>query len=223
MLSFYDILSSMIYYSTHNYLKDKVHSKHLTNCTSTIHAVSSFFLCFIYFNSQGNEYLYSLIEMNSKGYYLYDGVDQYILLNKKFSLVNVAFIYHHIVTAYSFSVPIEVYNWFYLLYVAEMANIPTKCVYYLIKEQQIRNEKYMLTTFVKIIQFLLYIYVRVFIFTKEFYKLLSNYDFLLEYNIEKILIANIPLYLLGLFWTYSIFISLKEDVINNLKINNKDN
>ena len=221
MLNFYDIISSMIYYSTHNYLKDKVHKKHLINSVSTIHALLSFLFCFLYLQSEKNKILLFLLITNSKGYYLYDGIDQYILLNNKFSLTNVAYIYHHLASVYTFSVSSEIYNWVYLLYLAEMANIPTKCVYYLIKEQQIKKEKYLLTTFIKIVQILLYIYVRVYIFTIEFYNLLSNYNLLVENEIEKVVIANIPLYLLGIFWTYSVFDSIKKDNIFKLK-NNKD-
>jgi hypothetical protein len=208
MLYISDIFTAMMYYNVNIYFNKKINEKHVINSVSTIHAASAFIFCFLYFNLNHNNILSSLIITNSCGYYLYDSIDQYIKLNKKFSIVNFGFLYHHLVSIYTFTnYNIETYQLLYLLYIAEIANIPTKIVYYLIKEEQIKNEKYILTNIMKIIQLIFYLYVRVYKVSIIYFNLLFSVED------RTPLIINSPLYILGLFWTYSIYKSTNFKLI----------
>tara|TARA_Y100000591_G_C21804959_1_gene684276 strand:+ start:968 stop:1435 length:468 start_codon:yes stop_codon:yes gene_type:complete len=137
---------------------------------------------------------------NTGGYYLYDAIDQYVKFNNKFSISYVLYLYHHIVSLYTFNnYNVDNYKLLYLLYFAEMANIPTKCVYYLLTEEKINKEKYFFTNVVKIIQLLSYLYVRIYKVSAIVYDLYYN-D---EDNFP--LYLNIPMVLLGYLWTWGIY------------------
>jgi hypothetical protein len=212
MINFSDILSSMIYYNAHNYIKDKVHEKHLNNIISTIHVISTCILCFFYFQLNTNNTLYLLIATNSKGFYLYDSIHIYIKLNKNFSILNLIYIYHHLTSINTFAYDPILYKWIYILYIVEIANLPTKIVYYLIKEEKIKNKKFIMTNIMKIIQLIFYIYVRVYIVSFEYF----NLFYTVEDNTP--LLISFPLYIIGLIWTYSIYKSIKFDELSKLKL-----
>ncbi len=200
MITFQNVVTAMMYYSVYNFYKGKVSEKHLINYISFFHAISSFILCYIYFNTNHNKFLSNIIVGNTGGYYLYDAIDQYVKFNNKFSISYVLYLYHHIVSLYTFNnYNVDNYKLLYLLYFAEMANIPTKCVYYLLTEEKINKEKYFFTNVVKIIQLLSYLYVRIYKVSAIVYDLYYN-D---EDNFP--LYLNIPMVLLGYLWTWGIY------------------
>lgn len=213
MITVQNVLTSMIYYSVYNFYKGKVYEKHLINYISFFHAISSFIFCYIYFNTNNKKMLSTIIVGNTGGYYLYDTVDQYVKLNNKFSISNILYLYHHLVSLYTFNnYNLDNYKLLYSLYFAEVANIPTKCVYYLLTEEKINKKKYFLTNVIKIIQLLSYLYVRIYKVSAIAYSVYYSDDD----NFP--LYLNVPMIFLGYLWTWGIYQRTNVKKILNCKV-----
>lgn len=213
MITFINVLIAMIYYSVKNYYTNKIYKKHLINYLSSFHAISSCIFCFLYFQTNQNKFLGQLALGNTGGYYLYDTVEQYVNLNKKFSISTILYIYHHLTSLYTFNnYDLVKYKLGNLLYMAELANVPTKYVYYLLTEEKLNNNKYFITNIMKIIQLFSYIYVRI-------YKVSLLYYYLF-YSVEDRfpLYLNLPMYVIGIGWTYAIYERTQFKNILKIKI-----
>ena len=97
-------LPSLFFYNTlYKCFRSKIGDKKIAlNSTSLIHASSSFALgVYNYFNPN----IIDLLRINSAGYFIFDFF--YILTNRKFDLLRIMYIYHHICTFAYIHLPVE--------------------------------------------------------------------------------------------------------------------
>lgn len=128
----------------------------------------------------------------SSGYFIYDSL--YIVKHQKFNLVNFVLLYHH-VSGINLLMDDEIKHYtFKMLLFAEISNLPSCFVYYLIKT---KNKTFL--QFMKKIQFALYSFFRIpfigYYMTSAFKKF--------PYN--KNLYISLPIYFMGLVWTSKLY------------------
>jgi hypothetical protein len=170
-------------------LKDsKIKNKSMmsNNFISLTHASISSILALTHIVTE-NSNLYYILRCYSTGYFLYDII--YSIKEQPYPL-NIGFTYHHIATIlYLYQNP-KIYRTDEILFFAELSNIPSYFVYYLLKtNKQSKHLKLM-----KKIQFIFYSFIRVFLTSYYLYKTMSiKKDKSIVYGI-------IPLYFMSLHW-----------------------
>jgi len=141
------------------------------------------------------KFLYSLIKVFSTGYFLFDS--RYILQNEKLTPTRLAWLYHHLVTLYYIHQNPLIYQGHKVLFWGELSNIPSYFVYHYMQQKMINNYTFKIWS---ILQKILYTGVRLPIFaylSKQIYQNVSH---------KGPLIAIMPVYLMGIIWTYKLLI-----------------
>lgn len=196
-------LLGLCYY---NILEDKIHNsindrKLASNKLANYHTSYALLSLIVSFYIEENKMINMLIMGNSIGFFLNDTLT--IIKRNKFKMSDYVFIYHHIVST------IFLYNKIndptsyckIILFYAELSNIPSQAVYYLIQQRRIFGEGYndSLLSHAKFIQFYVYGFLRILVGTYLYYFEIMVMGF---YNI---LWAMIPILFLGYFWTYTMY------------------
>ena len=142
-----------------------------------------------------NNYNYLIIF--SSGYFLYD-----IVFNIKYikSPMNKIYIYHHLATIYYLHNEPITYRISEVIGVGELSNLSSYFVYYYLKNNNNKNNKkiYIL----KKIQFYSYSLIRLPIASYLLYDILNNV------NDIKPIVIMLPVYLMGIFWSYRLWLKL---------------
>jgi len=163
--------------------------KMANNFTALFHAIGSAGLTFSYlFLSPKNESLYYVFKTFSTGYFLYD--IGFCIKHMK-GILKYSYLYHHLASMfYINSNPL--YSAEGVL-AAELSNIPSYIVYYLLKTKN-PNVKIM-----KKIQFIIYSFIRL--------PLLGYYFYLAYKNSGNKMPVYVlmPVYIMGLIWTKSLY------------------
>ena len=163
--------------------------KMANNFTALFHAIGASGLTFGYlFLSPNNESLYYVLKKFSTGYFLYDMV--FCLKNLK-SPLKYVYLYHHMASMYFInSNPLY---WAEGIGAAEISNIPSYIVYYLLKTKN-PNVKLM-----KKIQFITYSLIRLPVLGYYLYLSYKNSGYKMP------IYAMMPVYIMGLIWTKSLY------------------
>ena len=163
--------------------KNKKISYGLTsNYIASIHAFSSIILWLL-----NKPYLF---RYNSIGYFAFDILN--ILIKKKMKLSDYIYIYHHLASIYYMNLNPMKYNWFNIIAIGEIGNIPNYFVYHYLKTNP---ESYNLKKW-KAIQKIVYGAVRIPIATY----LTSNE--ISKPGHMKTVGPVLPLYFMGLIWAF---------------------
>ena len=180
------ILPFLAYTTIKRYFQKKKEKSHnlSSNYTASVHASSSIILWLL-----NKPYLF---RYNSMGYFAYDILD--IFINKKMKLLDYVYIYHHLASIYYMSLNPMIYNWFNIIAMGEIGNIPNYFVYHYLKTNP---ESYNLKTW-KAIQKIVYGVVRIPIATYLTLNEISQPGHL------KVVAPVTPLYFFGLVWAYVI-------------------
>jgi len=174
-------------------------SKMSNNFTAMTHATGGTLLSFSYLISH-NPMLYYFLKTFSTGYFLYDM--NIIVKNGKFNQLNLAFLYHHVVSIYIINKNPLIYQGGNILFWGELSNIPSYFVYYCIKNKdnpQIAKH----IPFLKKLQFFMYAGIRLPIIGYIAGKTLTTIDKPLEFA------PVIPVYIMGIIWSYKMYKALK--------------
>ena len=114
-------LFGFVSYKIVNYVLEKYTTKKLAmNYTALTHATSASII-----------WLFGtpiMMICNSGGYFLFD--IYYLLKNRELNLTHSLYYYHHIASLYYMSLSPLKYNWFNILGVGELSNLPTYFVYH---------------------------------------------------------------------------------------------
>ena len=121
--------SSYFYYKLNKEMETTQTKKIAMNSTALFHASSSVFMGLNYLWS--NSYS-SLIRANTGGYVLFDLY--YIIKDGKYDLLRLMYIYHHLAVYSYMLLPKTLYHWPYVVFYAELSNIPNYLVYYNLKQ-----------------------------------------------------------------------------------------
>lgn len=198
-----DIILSFFKYTFLNQFLQRIQSKKLAmNSTAFIQATTSSLLLLY---GKSNE-----LRVNTSGYFLFDLL--YLLTQREINFLHSTYYYHHLAAIYYMSLDPTQFNWFYIIGVGEVSNIPNYIVYYYLKtkpeiqlgvltdseiaveklQQQRYNSK---LQFWKTVQKFWFSGIRVIVGSYLTYKELS------QPNHIKALLPVIPLYFLGIAWS----------------------
>ena len=190
----------------YNILEDRI-SKSLndrkltSNKVANYHTSFSILSLFISFYNPENQIINMIVMGNSVGFFFNETLT--IIKRNNFKMSDCIFIYHHIVSSIFFynHVNDPTSYWKLILFYAELSNIPSQLVYYLIQQKRIYGESYnySLLSHAKFIQFYIYGFLRVFVGTYLFYceTLVRGFD--------SYFWAIMPIFFLGYFWSYTMY------------------
>lgn len=188
------IPSSYFYYKLNKELENVQTKKLALNSTALFHASSTVFIGLNYLWS--NTYS-SLIRANTGGYLLFDLY--YLFKDGKYDLLRSMYIYHHMAVYPYLLLSKTNHYWPYVIFYAELSNIPNYLVYYSLKKDESKKlwKGYRSKTTKNLLKFQIYIYgfFRVFV--------LSYYSYLeLKGNHRKPIPVYMTsmLYIFGLIW-----------------------
>ena len=196
-----DIILSFFKYTMLNQFLQRVQNKKLAmNSTALIQATTSSFI-WLYGTSRQ-------LRVNTSGYFLFDLL--YLLTQREINFLHSTYYYHHLTSIYYMSLDPTKFNWFHVIGVGEVSNIPNYIVYYYLKtspkahkkiqstiqstelEKKLHNDK---LEFWKKVQKFWFSGIRVIVGSYLTYKELS------QPNHFKTLLPVIPLYFLGIVWS----------------------
>jgi hypothetical protein len=198
-----DIILSFFKYTMLNQFLQRIQNKKLAlNSTALIQATTSSFI-WLYGSS-------TQLRINTSGYFLFDLL--YLLTQREKNFLHSTYYYHHLVSIYYMSLDPINFNWFNIIGVGEVSNIPGYIVYYYLKtkpvtrqgvltdseiaveklEKQLYNSK---LEFWKSVQKFWFSGIRVIVATY------LTYNELIKPNHIKPLLPVIPLYFLGIVWS----------------------
>ena len=192
-----DIILSFFKYTMLNQFLQRIQSKKLAmNSTAFIQATTSSLLLLYGKSNQ--------LRVNTSGYFLFDLL--YLLTQREINFLHSTYYYHHLAAIYYMSLDPTQFNWFYIIGVGEVSNIPNYIVYYYLKTQPKAHKKIQPTVlekklhnnklqFWKTVQKFWFSGIRVIVGSYLTYKELS------QPNHIKPLLPVIPLYFLGIAWS----------------------
>lgn len=210
-VAFYDKInpfSLLPYYLSYNFFNfshkflNKIVDKNMANYgISFVHSSSFCLFSFLYFILENNDTLFNtfwdFLKVYSSGYFIYDSL--FIIKHQKVNLMNFFLLYHHL-SGINLLMDNEIKHYcFKMLLCAEISNLPSSFVYYLIKT---KNKTFLL--FMKKIQFVLYSFFRIPLIS---YYMLSAFK---KFPYNKNLYISLPIYFMGLVWTSKLYKGLKN-------------
>ena len=142
-----------------------------------------------------NFIFYQLGRINSIGYFLSDS--NYILNKPHFVLLDFFYLYHHLASIYLFNTSIPPVLLSKIVTLAEISNLPSYLVYHYMTQNRLILENYILEKYPKVYLFF-YSYSYFNKFNVRNFNLLSD-----QTKLE--IIPTIPVYLMGIIWTYKLW------------------
>jgi hypothetical protein len=186
--------------------KRNMGEKLAVNSISSLHATSSVILGLNYLYTR-DKWIWRLIKLISTGYFLHDA--RLLIYNNDYSVINIAYLFHHVASIYYLRKDPKIYNTHQLMFWAELSNLPSYLVYYLIKKKQreVNNKKLLsLAKFInmaKWLQFAVYSTIRIPFFGYLTYKTVT------EVEDKKPIFIVLPVYLMGVIWTSKLWKALR--------------
>jgi hypothetical protein len=146
---------SFFYFKLNKELQEKQSKKIAMNSTSLFHAISAVLAGLKYIITNSGSLL---IQMNTGGYLLFDLY--YIIMDGKYDLLRFMYIYHHIALYPYLMLSNGKHYWPYVVFFAELSNIPNYLVYYSLKRDQKKKlwDGYKSKTTKDLLKYQLYIY-----------------------------------------------------------------
>jgi len=195
------LMDSVVGYMGFNVIHNSLNSGGMernmaNNFTALFHAVGCTSLGLSCILSQDTKIYYFLTKF-STGYFIYDAIHSVKYINPPMSII---YVYHHFATSYFLHQDPIRYNVAKSMFFAELSNIPSYYVYYLLKRG---NDKKRLVL-AKKIQFYVYSFIRLPIATYLMYNTWFNVDK------KTPVYLMLPVYLMGLIWTNSLWKKLKS-------------
>lgn len=180
----------------HNSLNSVMERNMANNFTALFHAFGCTSLGLSCMLTKDTKLFYFLRKF-STGYFLYDVRHSAKHIKQPLSS---AYMYHHLATIYYLHQDPIKYNIAQIIFFGELSNIPSYFVYYLIKKAKDKKQ----IAFAKKIQFYVYSFIRLPIATYLTYDVLRTVDNRIP------VYAMLPVYLMGLIWTNSLWKKLKS-------------
>ena len=174
--------------------KQKLSRSQSRNLVCLTHAVCSVLLNFNY-----NSYLYKYSKNISTGYFIYDMI--FALRYDKFNIMQIFYHYHHLTSIYIIHQNPKYYFGDKILFWAELSNIPSYFVYYYLHKQIVNKDDVKIW---KNIQKYVYALIRIPVLGHFLYKSLKIAPD------KKPTLITLPVYLLGIFWTFKLFKQTKK-------------
>jgi len=198
MYNLMGIIDSFVFYMGFNLIHDSLNvtmeRNMANNFAALFHAVGSSSSALLYL-TDGDPSVYYWLSKFSTGYFLYDSVHSAKYLKPPMSII---YAYHHFATIYFLhKYPIK-YNCAKIIFFAELSNIPSYYVYYLLKTGRGKRR----LALAKKLQFCMYSFIRLPIVS---YLL---YDTWFKVDNKTSIYPMLPVYLMGVFWTKALWNNL---------------
>lgn len=172
------------------------------NSTALFHASSTVFISYLSIYHDLNVFF---ILINSGGYFIFDFL--YIIKNRKFDILRLMYLYHHISVYLYIMLPADIHYWPQLMLVSELSNLPNYLVYYSIKnDKKMQIKKSYQTKILLKIQLFVYFVLRIFFI--GYYGIKEIYN----KNVDTI---KLPIYLVSVLYLFGViwFIAmLKQNI-----------
>ena len=195
---------------SHKFLNNMMSDNFSNYGISFIHSSTYCLFSLMYFilkngideNRIGNDKFFytfwNFIKVYSSGYFIYDSL--YIVKYQKLSFVNIVYLYHHLSSINLVRDDELSKHVFKMLCLAEISNLPSSIIYYLIKTNT-KNKPFLLI--MKKLQFIIYSFFRI--------PFIGYYLFLLlkKYPYNKNIYISLPIYFMGVVWTSKLYKGLK--------------
>tara|TARA_B100000795_G_C22773928_1_gene429142 strand:- start:981 stop:1595 length:615 start_codon:yes stop_codon:yes gene_type:complete len=188
---FLPLPSVFFYYYLNKELNKYQEKKIANNSTSLFHASTSIIIAYasIYLNFDNY-----LLYINTSGYLLYD--IYYIIKINKFDILQIMYIYHHIVLLSYIILPYDIHYWREILLFSELSNIPNKLVYYSLKNDKKKGIKRSNVTNILLkFQLLVYFILRIFFI---------GYYGIKELNNDKVDYIKLPIYMVSVLYLFGV-------------------
>ena len=180
----------------HGVIKEQTQNGHMANnFTALFHAGTAAPIALSYILS-GNAKIYYLLQKFCSGYFAYDTF--YTIKYRKYNLTSAMFCYHHLASIYYLHQNPTSYMAHQVIFWGELSNLPSYFVYYYLKTN--KNPK--MLKWLKKLQFCLYSFIRLPIMSYLTYTALSTVED------RRPIYAVLPVYLMGLFWSRSLYKNL---------------
>tara|TARA_B110000967_G_C18768572_1_gene501805 strand:+ start:158 stop:763 length:606 start_codon:yes stop_codon:yes gene_type:complete len=186
-------LSIVFYYYLNKELNKYQEKKIADNSTSLFHASSTIIIAYFSLYLNVDSYF---IFINTAGYLLYD--IYYIIKLNKFNILQIMYLYHHVVLLSYILLPEDIHYWRETLLIAELSNIPNKFVYYSLKNDEKNGINRSNITNI-LLKFQLFVYFILRIFFLGYYGIEELYNDKVDYIKLPIYMVSI-LYLFGVIW-----------------------
>ena len=178
---------------------EKIYRQRLSRSQSRNFVCLTHALCSVALNFYYNSYLYKYSKNISTGYFIYDMI--FALRYDKLNIMQICYHYHHLASIYIIHQNPKYYFGDKILFWAELSNIPSYFVYYHLHKQIVNKND---VNFWKNIQKYLYALIRIPLLGHYLYKSLKNAPD------KKPTLITMPVYLLGLLWTFKLFKQSKK-------------
>jgi hypothetical protein len=192
------IIDSFVSYMGFNLIHDSLNvtmERNMSNNFAALfHATGSSCTALLYLWN-GDKSVYYWLSKFSTGYFLYDSVHVSKYMKPPMSII---YLYHHFATSYFLHQDPVKYNCAQSIFFAELSNIPSYYVYYLLKRG--KDEKKL--ALAKKIQFCMYSFIRLPIATY------LMYDTWFKVDNKTPVYLMFPVYFMGLFWTKALWNNL---------------
>ena len=186
--------SYMGFYVLSKLLQGHLPHKQANNIVSATHAVGASALCYSHLWKLSS---FTLFKNFSTGYFLHDAVQ--LAYSGKLSTMNLAFLYHHLSAIYLLNSSVNATFISNLFFWAEISNFPTYPLYhYLHKKEGGHEEKIKCLRYV---QKIVYTCIRIILLTQMIHNYLNKKG---DKRIPLPLLGVLPVYFMGLTWTYKI-------------------
>jgi hypothetical protein len=181
------------FYLFQSFLNNMMDKNMANNFTCFMHAFGYCTTSLFYFELGNFDSIWFFLKNFSTGYFIYD--IGYIIKNRKMSLTDSIFIYHHMSTALLLRDDIHKKNIFKMLFFAEFSNLPSYIIYYLTKTKT-KNQAFLKR--MKILQFFMYSFIRI--------PVIGYYLFdVLKRKPKFSSLLSLPIYFLGVGWTFKLY------------------
>lgn len=199
------LFNSLFFYTLYRFLTYFLEDRKLgSNFTSLVHASASTFMSFYillnnYFIHDNSNEMINFVNYArnfSAGYFLYD---VYISYKHCSGILRCGYIYHHIASIITLFENYLIYPVFEILFLAELSNLPSYFVVYYLKLNKKFYGKFINeVNYYKKIQKYFYSLIRILLLG---YLCIDNF---VNNGINRVGLITLPVYLMGLFWSYKI-------------------
>jgi len=174
-------------------LQGHIPTKQANNIVSFTHAAGATCLNLLL---RTNVINFSVMRNFSTGYFIYDVIE--MIRSKKVTMMNIGYLYHHLASIYLLNSSVNPSLVNKIFFWAELSNLPTYPLYHYLHQKGDHKDK---IKKLQMLQKIVFTGIRVIVISKMIHRYLKEKG---GQNIPKPLLAVLPIYFMGLAWTYKI-------------------
>jgi hypothetical protein len=189
--------SYIAFYFLYKLLEANIPKKQASNIISATHALGTTALSYLYLNNIGKGY-FSILRYFSTAYFLHDSVQ--LAYTNKWTMITIGYLYHHIASMFLLNGAVEPNIIGQIFFWAELSNLPTYPLYHYLHQTGNHKKKIRI---LRILQKIMYTCIRIPVLTQMISRFLQERG---RSNIPGPLMAILPVYFMGLGWSYKILL-----------------